>query len=141
MINFCNYQERCSSEIRFKLKELDPEGMYHDQIQIRLSDGSYYDDERYCRSFVSGKFRIKSWGKFKIKAALLSKNIPEELINRGLKEIDHEDYRSKIESILERKFKLELVDYKMKQKILRYMNQKGYESSLVLDVLSEHEKI
>jgi len=139
MTLFCNYRERCTSEVMAKLFEIDPEEKYHQKIIAWLKEGDYYNDELFCNSYVSGKFRIKSWGKSKIRAALKQKKIDADLIEESLSKIDLDEYKDKARILVERKIRSQKLDFKARQKIIRSLFIKGFESAVTLDVLSEIE--
>jgi regulatory protein len=85
---YCAYQERCSQEIH---KKLDSWGLsFEDCTEIIrvLKENRFFDDVRFCESFVSGKVRIKRWGRIKIRYELKLKGIKEEVIRKALSEID-----------------------------------------------------
>ena len=140
LTTFCNYRERCTSEIEKKFYDLKAEEPEKSIVMQWLKEGDYFSDELYCHSFVSGKFRIKKWGKMKINAALKAKRLPEHLIKKALEEIDQIDYRKKAEELIERKVGNNKLDFNEKQKVIRALYIKGYPSSLTLEILTEIEK-
>jgi len=88
----CAYQERCQFEIDQKLiswgfNEEDSSALIVDLIKNR-----FLDEERFASAFVSGKFRIKRWGRIKIKAHLKQKRISVYSNDKALKEIDPDEY-------------------------------------------------
>src|SRR5690242_3237651 len=89
---FCAYQERCSFEIRQKMKDLHADEKTIDLILSSLRENAFQSDERFAILFASGKFRIKRWGKNKIRAELRIKHIPEMLIQKGLNAINEKEY-------------------------------------------------
>ena len=93
--------------------------------------------ERFAETFARGKFRIKQWGKNKIKAELKFKKVSDYSINKALKQIDNTDYRKTIEKLLERKLRetKEKVPYKKNYKVLQYAISRGFEQDIVADVL------
>jgi regulatory protein len=135
---YCAYQERCSYEVQEKLKKFD---LNEDEIQklIRqLEKDNFLNDLRFARSYASGKFAIKSWGRIKIRSHLSAKHLPKEIIESGLQEIDESAYRNRLKELAERK-KRELQNVKnpwlKRQKILRFLASKGYEPYLIHEVL------
>ena len=138
---FCAYQDRSSSDVRSKLKEWEiSEEQVNLIIQDLINDG-FLNDQRFASSFVSGKFRIKKWGRNKIKAQLRFKKISAELIALALKEVDSEEYWLTLLYLAEKKFK-ELnpktdSDWNKRIKIARFLAQKGYENDLINDALDQ----
>ena len=134
---YCAYQERCQQEIRNKLKTWH---IYGEDVDILVSDliqHNFLNEERFASAFVSGKFRIKKWGRIKIKQHLKQKNISDYSINKGLKEIDEAEYLETLDGLLSAKNRLTKAKNKWDRlaKMQRYLNSKGYESDLIREAL------
>jgi regulatory protein len=138
---YCAYQERCDQEIRAKVR---PWGMYSEDVDILISDliqNNFLNEERFASAFVSGKFRIKRWGRIKIKQHLKQKNISNYSTNKALNEIDEEEYLQTLNDLLESKNRLTKATNKWDRlaKLQRYMHSKGYEGDLVREGLESLE--
>ncbi len=137
--HFCAYQERCHSEVRYKLLELSFRGEELEQAIASLISDDFLNEERFARSYCRGKFRMKQWGRQKIIQNLKQKQVSSYCIQKGLSEIDPEEYEKTIRSLAEKKM-AELHKERLprirKQKVLRYLVQKGYEYDLVNEVLN-----
>ena len=72
--NYCAYQERCHQEVRQKLKEMHMIPEVIDTIIVHLLEHNFLNEERFAKTFVSGKFRIKKWGKYRLTSALKKKD-------------------------------------------------------------------
>jgi regulatory protein len=136
---FCAYQERCDFEVRTKLHDWQ---MPFDQIDIIISDlisNNFLNEERYACAFVSGKFRIKKWGRIKIKQHLKQKRISDYSINKGMQEINEADYLVTLDKLIETKSRITKFKDKWdrRAKLTRYLSGKGYESYLIAEVLGE----
>ena len=79
---YCAYQERCQQEVYEKLRKLSIYGNEADDILMELISENFLNEERYAEAYASGKFRIKSWGRVKIKQGLKAKNISEFCIKK-----------------------------------------------------------
>lgn len=137
---YCAYQDRCHSEVSNKLSQWGISGEQKDQLIADLIANRFLDEERFAESYVSGKFRIKHWGKVKIRQHLKSKFVPEYCIRKAINQIDGEEYYSTLKSLAERKsdeLTSERDSWKKKAKIMRYLASKGYEQDLIYDVVSE----
>jgi regulatory protein len=137
--SYCKYQERCHSEVKDKLYEW---GLYKkdvEQIIAQLITENFLNEERFAIIYAGGKFRIKKWGKEKIKQALKFKKVSDYSINKALKEIDGKDYRKAITEIINKKKKeiKETDGWKKKYKISQYLYSRGFERELVSDLLEE----
>ena len=126
--NFCAYQERCTDDVYSKLKALKLDEKDKSKIIKHLLENNFINDERYALSFARGKFRIKKWGKLKIKAALKAKKISLQLIEKALCSIDEKEYRQTIQLMVQQQKKKNFPPssefiYKLK----RHLYAKGFE--------------
>ncbi len=139
---FCAYQERSRAEVEMKLRKLGatPEGIK--KTLESLAEEGYINEERYAKLFASGKFRIKRWGKNKIRAELRMKKIPDNIISNALDAIDEEEYLKTIHHLIKKKAKeVKNPEQKIKnQKIFRFLLSKGFESHLVLSSMKQKTK-
>lgn len=130
---YCAYQERCHQEVTKKLKSwgLIPDAV--DLLITELMQANFLNEERYSRAFARGKFRIKKWGKVKIRSALKSKNIFQKCIDLAMEEIDDEAYLSTLHGVLKNKNdRLNESDpYRRKEKLTRYLLSRGYEYFII----------
>ena len=70
---YCTYQDRCHIEVERKLTEMRMIPQAKEQIIMSLIEEDYLNEERFALAFVKGKFRIKKWGKIRLKAELKKK--------------------------------------------------------------------
>ena len=67
---YCSTAEHCRAEVTEKLQRW---GIPYDAINRilnHLEQEKYIDEERFCRAFISDKYRFAKWGKVKIGQAL-----------------------------------------------------------------------
>jgi len=134
---YCAIQERAASDVRKKLYEWKAKPDKMDKIISILFKENFINEERYARVFVRGKFRIKKWGRIKIKAELRSRRITDNIIGKALEEIDEDEYLQTLEEIINKK-RLTLSEpesYTGRGKLLNYAVSKGYEKHLIMDLL------
>jgi len=134
---YCAYQERCHQEVRDKLYSF---GLYRDDVDEILSElitENFLNEERFARTFAGGKFRLKKWGRLKITDALSAKGVSQNCIRMALTEIDEEDYLLTLEDLIIRKRAMLDVDdlFVLRDRISRYLIQKGFEPDLVWKTL------
>ena len=141
MAKYCAYQERCVKDVRDKLKTFDLPQAEKDKILDYLLDNRFVSDERFAKSFVRGKVNQSGWGLNKIRFHLVQKGIAKELIDEALEQTDEAVYRQRLIDILRTKSKTVKAsnDFEMKRKLAAYAMQKGFEGSLVWEVLKELE--
>lgn len=135
--HYCAYQERCHSEVRTKLLQLGFRGADLENAIVALIEDNFLNEERYAQQFVSGKYRIKQWGINKIKVELKRKGVSDYCINKAMQTIDQRLYFQNLSSLAQKKI-VELTKEKniwiRKQKLQRYLMQKGYEIDLISEV-------
>lgn len=135
--SFCAYQERSQFEIRNKLYEWGLHQKELEEIISELIDQNFLNEERFALAYTLGKFRIKGWGRLKIKQGLKLKGVPDKLIAKSLTAIDGDDYLSKLKQLLERKSDTitEKEPFKRRYLLSRYAASKGYEQNLISELL------
>ena len=142
LMHYCAYRDRSQKEVETKLDEMRMIPEAKEKIIVSLMQENFLNEERFARSFVRGKFRIKKWGRIKIKQELKKKEISTPIINLGLSEINEEEYFKTLEEIAAKKLNLikESNAFKKKKKLMNFLLQKGYESHLIFDVANKFLK-
>jgi len=135
--SYCAYQERSQFEIRNKLYEWGLHQKDVEEIISELIEQNFLNEERFALAYSLGKFRIKGWGKIKIRQGLKLKRIPDKLIIKSLKAIDDDDYLSTLKKILEKKSKIlsEKEPFKLRYLLTRFAASKGFELDMITDLL------
>ena len=137
--HYCAYQERCHQEVKQKLESMHmiPEAI--DIIIVHLLKHNFLNEERFAKTFVRGKFRIKSWGLRRISYELKKKDISKLNINQALTEIVNEDYIEVFNILAEKKANSirEPNIFKKRKKLVDYLLYKGWETHLVYDKAKE----
>lgn len=137
--HYCAYQDRCHEEVRTKLLSYKIYGEDLEDIIIALIEDDFLNEERFARSYVRGKYRIKLWGRKKIHLELKRRKISPYCIKKGLEEIDEDMYHDHLQTILKRyassrKFKN---GFDKRQKLYAHAISKGYESEIIGKYVSE----
>ena len=126
---YCAYQDRSIKEVKAKLRELGcPSGEVNEIMQILVRE-KYLDEERFCKSFVRGKFFHKSWSIFKIKMALSAKGIQTAMADKTIREeIPESELKKMKEKLIEKKSKqlADLPEKERKLKIRQFLFRKGF---------------
>jgi regulatory protein len=135
--SYCAYQERSHFEIRNKLYEWGLHQKDVEEIISELIELNFLNEERFALAYSLGKFRIKGWGKNKIRQGLKLKRIPDKLIIKSLKSIEDDDYLMMLKKILQKKLNTisEKDPFKKRYLLTRFAASKGYESDLIADLL------
>ena len=130
---YCAYQERCHAEVRDKLYSFRLNKKEVEAIISILITENYLNEERFAIQFSGGKFRMKHWGKNKIKQALKYKQVSDYCIKKALKEIDNKEYEKTFQKLAAQTLitlKSEKNIFIKKRKLQDYLLQKGFESDL-----------
>ena len=131
--HFCAYQERCHSEVKVKLYNLGVWKKDQDEIIAALIVENYLNEERFAMAYAGGKFRIKQWGRVKIKYELKQKQVSEYSIKKALKQIDEEEYLKVLNKLSKEKYaSLKSEQYLVrKKKTMDYLFRRGFEAELI----------
>ncbi|WP_243732521.1 regulatory protein RecX [Pedobacter metabolipauper] len=138
--HYCAYQERSQQEVRNKLYDW---GLWPNEVEEVISEligTNFLNEERFASAYVSGKFKIKKWGKVKIKQGLKLKKITDRMILTALNTIDYDEYLETIRYTAEKKLGsiTEKDPYKKRYKLITYLMSKGFENNLIIDVLKSN---
>ena len=136
--HYCAYQERCHSEARDKLYSF---GLHRNEVEpllTQLIEEGFLNEERFAIAYAGGKFKLKNWGKEKIKYALKQKHVSDYCIRKALAAISNTDYNKTFNSLADKKLatlKSEKNIFIKKRKIKDYLQQKGFEIKMINDYL------
>lgn len=137
----CSKKEYCVSDLLSRLRSWGTDDNDNARIIELLKKENFLNEERYARGFVRDKFNFNKWGKIKIATHLKSKNISGDLIKKSLSTIDNEIYNKTLVNLISvhRRSVKAKNQYELKAKLLRYGISKGFESSLLYDLLNMYE--
>jgi regulatory protein len=105
-----------------------------DKIIQSLIDDKFLDEKRYTGFYVRDKYKFNKWGRVKISHHLKQKQIPEYIIMEAFDSISEKLYEENLEEILASKMRStrEEDPYKLKAKLYRFAQSRGFESNLIL---------
>lgn len=131
--HYCGYQERCHQEVQQKLYNLGVWKKDHDELIAALIEEDYLNEERFAIAFAGGKWRMKQWGRVKIKYELKQKQVSDYSIKKAMKEVPEEEYLQTLKELADEKYAaLKAEQYLVrKKKTMDYLLQKGYEMDLI----------
>ncbi len=138
--HYCAYQDRCHSEVKekaysFGLKKSDVE-----ELLSKLIEEDCLNEERFAKLFAGGKFRIKQWGRVKIKNELWQKRVSAYCIKKAMNEIKEEEYLITLNKLAKKKWasiKGTGNNHFVKMTKTRdFLLQRGYESETISRILS-----
>jgi len=137
--HYCAYQERSHSEVREKLYNLGVWKKDHDEIIASLIEQNYLNEERFATAFAGGKFRIKQWGRVKIRYELKQRQVSDYSIKKALRQIQEQEYLETLQKLADEKYN-SLKDEQWlvrKKKTINYLVAKGYEPDMIASVINK----
>ena len=139
MAQLCSRSEQCSTDIRKKIIAYEIMDELVDEIISKLKEEKFIDDERYVKAYASDKFRLNKWGKVKIRHYLKAKGLSDDLIEKGLADINYDQYKKVLIATLKEKAKKVKIDNKFEKtgQIIRFAQSRGFEPEIIHRYLSE----
>lgn len=120
----------------FGLRQSDVESLIS-----RLIEENFLNEERFAIAFAGGRFRIKKWGRVKIRYELRLKRVSAYNIENALGSIAADDYYRTLEKLartkLESMKKLTDTESVKMAKVHNYLLQKGFEPVLIKQVMRD----
>ncbi|MFM2284656.1 MAG: hypothetical protein RLZZ543_153 [Bacteroidota bacterium] len=136
MKKFCAYQERSQHEVRQKLYQSAIRGEEAEFVIGELIRENFLNEERFARAFARGKFRMKQWGKIRIRLELQHKGVSEPCIRKGLSEISESDYKKTALNVLKKLSGGNLPESRKEAwKLQSKMRSKGFEPELLQSLI------
>jgi regulatory protein len=137
--HYCSYQERCHQEVKDKLYSF---GLRPQQVENAIStliEENQLNEQRFAVEFAGGHFRLKQWGRVKIRYELKQRQISEYNIKKALAIIAEEEYELTLGKLADRKWALLQTEtnlFSRKRKLQDYLLQKGYEQDRIATAIS-----
>ncbi|MGQ1890019.1 regulatory protein RecX [Thermophagus sp. OGC60D27] len=137
--SLCSRQEFCCSEIKKKLENWEVTSSQQEKIISVLIQEKFIDESRFAMAYVRDKFRFNKWGRHKIRWQLKQKAIPDEIINNALTQIEEEEYKQTLTSLIKSKLKqIQNRDIqKQKAALIRNATSKGFEMDVIIPVVEQ----
>ena len=124
----CARREYCLSDIRRKaLERLEFDAAAADAVVASLVADGYVDDRRYAAAFARDKSSLSGWGPVKIRSALLARGVDRAVVLEALEEIDPERASTRLEKVLETKWRTLRDDPQGRLKLIRFALSRGYD--------------
>lgn len=129
---YCAYQDRCHQEVRQQLRDMNVYPDWREEIIVALIEDNFLNEERFACSYARGKFRMKKWGRVRIRQELRRRNISDYCIRKGLAEIEDATYMATLHELVQKKGKRTEAPnlWALRNKVARFVIDKGYEPPL-----------
>ena len=138
--HYCAYQERSHKEVKEKLYSYGLHKQETEESIAQLIEEGYLNEERFAIQYAGGKFRLKQWGRVKIRYELKMKQVGDYCIKKALQQIDEDDYLQTLQRLAEQKWALlrgEKNIFTKKRKLHDYLLQKGFESDRISEMIKK----
>ena len=145
--HYCAYQDRCHSEVKNKAYSFGLRKPDVEELTSKLIEENCLNEERFAKAFAGGKFRIKQWGRIKIRSELKNKQISYYCIAAALDEIDDLKYKETLHKLAVKRWNsIKGAGANLFVKMTKtrdHLLLKGYEANLVateIKALTEKQK-
>ena len=140
---FCAYQERSHQQVRDKLYNLGAHSEEVENVIVNLIESGFLNESRFVEAYVRGKFRMKGWGRMKIRAGLSVHRIDKKMMQKALYLIDDDEYMDRLRKTIDQKLRglKEKNPHKRKAALIRFAAQRGFETELIYQVLNEKSNL
>ncbi|HEY5771481.1 MAG TPA: RecX family transcriptional regulator [Chitinophagaceae bacterium] len=145
--HYCAYQDRCHSEVKTKAYSFGLRKSEVEELTSKLIEENCLNEERFAKAFAGGKFRIKQWGRIKIRSELKNKQISYYCIAAALDEIDDLKYKETLHKLAVKRWNsIKGTGTNLFVKMTKtrdHLLLKGYEANLVaieIKALTEKQK-
>jgi regulatory protein len=137
--NLCSSQEKCTGDVREKLRLWNIPPDEQEKIINSLVNDKFIDDQRFAGFFVRDKQKINKWGKEKIRYALIHKGLSKSIMDGALESMPAENYESVLRELLTKKSKElgKYESYEKKNRLIRFAVQRGFSYDLIFRVLDD----
>ena len=135
IINYCNYRDRSTKEIKTKLLDLNYSIEIIDSAISQAIELGIVDNFRFSKSFSRGKNQKNRWGKIKIAYELKNKGLNNKEITFGLESIEEKTYYKVLMKSIE-VYKRKSKNFE-KNKLIKHLINKGYDTSLVFTTIKK----
>jgi len=128
------------SELITKLKQKKYNEEIIDRVIDRLVDLEYLNDEKFAKEYFDYAIERRKIGSIKIVYDLRKKGVSSEVIDMLIADDNEEIFINNAALLAEKKLKTMNIDRlgkeKIRQKLYSYLQQKGYKTDIIYDVLN-----
>jgi len=132
------YREHSRMELRRKLQSRFPDSDVIEPALDGLEERGYLDEDRFVAEYLASRKR-KGYGPLRIKAELQERGISKELISGCLMEDDAEWYRLMQVAAATKVGDSPVLDRKTQQKAARFLEYRGFPTSMIRRYLWDDE--
>ena len=144
LVALCNRSEQCEADIINKMIGWRLASADRNEILETLRNQSLVDNSRFAKAYAGDKARFSYWGPQKIRAELIKRRIPSNIITEALHNVEAAVWKNSLLHSADVKAKnLDLIGEDARadlQKLYRYLVSRGFPSASVTKVVSLMKK-
>lgn len=139
MCDWCNKAERCSGDLRTKMKRWGADDETIQRIIVQLRTRNFFDDTRFAHAYAHDKSTFGKWGIQKIRMYLRAKGIEQSIIQDALSDLDVSETLENIQVLASRKWPSikGKSPYERKAKLMQYLLRKGFTGDQINSAIKE----
>ena len=139
-LKYISKKMRSQKQIKEYLNKTDLTDDEIERIIFRLKEKGFIDDIKYCRAFINDKVYLSKSGINKIRVELLDQDIPIEIIEKELNNVDDEFINERLEKLILNKIKNnhKYSNYYLKQKLLNEFINMGYSKDKIINIIDKN---
>lgn len=140
VVSFISKKIRSKKEINEYLDKIDITFSLKEEIINRLESNLLINDEMYAKAYIHDKVYLSNEGPYKIKSNLIDNNIPSDIIEKLIYEIDQDEIKQKLEKLIIKRIKgnSNKSNYILKQKIMLEMINLGYDKGHIEELINNN---
>jgi len=140
-LKYITTKMRCKKEVEDYLKNKKVDDSIVKKVIEMLEYSKYLDEEQYVLSFINDKIILTNDGPNKIIKELLAKDISSAIIYQKIDIFTDEIQKEKIEKVANKivKSNRNKSVYMLKNKIIEYLSNLGYEKSMIIEYINDIE--
>ncbi len=136
-LSYLSYKDRSKREVIRKLKEKGFTKLVTKKTLEFLISYGYINDLQFSVKYVKERVCSKGYGKYKVVRELREKGVADEIIERVLIDIEKYEEETALKFGRKKAKKLDLTEYKDKQKLYAYLQRRGYSYEVIKAVILE----
>lgn len=139
-IKYILKRRRSEKEITEYLNKYNITNEEKNNLINKLKDIKLINDKEYCKAYINDKLYLSKEGINKIKEDLLIQNIPIELIEEELNNVDMKLFNNRLEKIIIKKINSnkKYSNNFLKSKIINEMINLGYDKEKILNIINNN---
>jgi regulatory protein len=138
--SFLSRRPHSRGELRQKLaRRAEPADI--EAVLVRLDELHLLNDEEYAYNFAFRRSEQDGWGPMKIRAELMQRQIPPELIDRAIERVQQEiDSETALKTCWEKIIRKEGVpgDRKAARRLIQKLRRRGHGDDVIIRLLRRH---